>query len=205
VSMIHSCRRRIIERMSLFPYVKYQRFKCLFGDGLMTTRAWHHFLACTDVLPENTILRAPEDVGVSPYPLDLDVPSSPGMLVFDKITPQLCDLLREVSHNGLQRVLAIALSLSALVDNGAWRLLQAGASDVFSWDHSDSPVHWKSTEAPWPNPSPRPRRKGSPSPRCWIGLFRPCIRSDRLRGRRFLTLAAYDRGRAPCPPSQMSL
>jgi transcriptional regulator with GAF, ATPase, and Fis domain len=123
-----------------FPICQASKVQMPFGDTLMTTRAWHHFLAYADVLPKSEILRALEDVGVSTYPLDLDAPSSPGMLVFDKITPQLCDLLREVSHSGLQRVLAIALSRSALVNDGAWRLLQAGASDVFSWDHSDSPT-----------------------------------------------------------------
>ena len=137
---VHAYHRSIIDRMSFFPYVEPPRSNCPFGDPLMTTRAWHHFFAHADVLPESQILHAVEAVGVSTYPLDLDAPSSPGMLVFDKITPQLCDLLREVSQSGLQRVLAIALSVSALADDGAWRLLQAGASDVFSWDHSDNPA-----------------------------------------------------------------
>src|SRR5687767_11357367 len=119
--MIHSHCRRVIDRMSLFSYIGHPRFKCLAGDTVMTTKAWHHFLAYADVLPKSAILRAREDAGVSTYPRDLDAPLSPGMLVFDKITTQLCDLLREVSHSGLQRVLAVALSLSALVDDGVWR------------------------------------------------------------------------------------
>jgi transcriptional regulator with GAF, ATPase, and Fis domain len=106
----------------------------------MTTKAWHHFLTDADAPPKREILRAIEDVGIGTYPLDPDAASGPGMLVFDRITPHLCDLLREVSHGGLQRVLAIAASFSAFADDGAWRLLQAGASDVFSWDHSDRPA-----------------------------------------------------------------
>jgi transcriptional regulator with GAF, ATPase, and Fis domain len=62
------------------------------------------------------------------------------VLIFDEITQELCDFLREISHTGLERVLAVAVADSALSDGGAWRLLQAGASDVFAWNHSSDPT-----------------------------------------------------------------
>ena len=71
---------------------------------------------------------------------DPGAPSSPGLLCFNAITPSLCDLLRTVSHNGIERVLAVALSRAALGGGGAWRLLQAGASDVFVWDETTDPI-----------------------------------------------------------------
>jgi transcriptional regulator with GAF, ATPase, and Fis domain len=106
----------------------------------MQTRAWHHFLVQGDVQRKSSIFNALEDVGISTHPLDPDAPLGPGMFFFDVITQCLCDLLREVSCGGVQRVLAIALSHSTLANGGSWRLLQAGASDVFTWDHSPSPA-----------------------------------------------------------------
>ena len=61
------------------------------------------------------------------------------MLFFDRITPDVCEFIRRVSRNGLERVLAVALSRSAL-GCGSWQLLQCGASDVFAWDHSQNPA-----------------------------------------------------------------
>lgn len=126
--------------VSLLPHDNQCSHEGPIGNAVMEARAWHHFLVRGDVLPKNAILDALEDVGVSTYALDPNAPSGPGMLFFDEITQRLCDFLREVGCSGLQRVLAIALSRSALGDGGAWRLLQAGASDVFTWDHSVSPA-----------------------------------------------------------------
>lgn len=57
-----------------------------------------------------------------------------------QVDQALCDLLRHLSRNGLERVLAVAISGTALMGDGAWRLLRSGASDVFAWDHSDNPA-----------------------------------------------------------------
>lgn len=103
-------------------------------------RAWLHFFGKNDVQTKNAINDALSHVGINIYALDLDAPSGPGMLFFDQITQQLCDFLQEVGRNGLERVLAVAVSDSALPGEHAWRLLQAGASDVFAWNHSANPV-----------------------------------------------------------------
>jgi transcriptional regulator with GAF, ATPase, and Fis domain len=62
------------------------------------------------------------------------------VVVFDQITQQLHDFLRVASRNGLDRVLAVAVSRSTLVGGGAWPLLQSGASDVIAWDNSANPA-----------------------------------------------------------------
>src|SRR5262249_5688541 len=49
-------------------------------------------------------------------------------------------LLHEISRGGLERVLAIGSSRAAFDAGGSWRLLAAGASDVFAWDHSSDPA-----------------------------------------------------------------
>lgn len=110
------------------------------ANAVNETRAWLDFFSKDGVLSKSAVIEALMNEGVNTYELDLDMPIGPGLLFFDEITQRLCDFLRDVSRNGLERVLAIAVSHSALADGGAWRLLHAGASDVFAWDHSSDPA-----------------------------------------------------------------
>jgi transcriptional regulator with GAF, ATPase, and Fis domain len=73
-------------------------------------------------------------INMATSPLDRSRPSGPGVLFFDEITDQLCEFLKDTSRNSRERVLAIALASSALAEKGAWRLLKAGACDVFAID-----------------------------------------------------------------------
>ncbi len=66
--------------------------------------------------------------------------AGPGVLFFEKADPSVCDLVRQCSRNGLERILAVAISKSDLAGNSVWRLLHSGASDVFAWDHSTNPA-----------------------------------------------------------------
>ncbi len=68
--------------------------------------------------------------------LDIENPSGPGIVFFNEYNQQLCELVRDVSLGGRERVLAIAFSNDALTDSCIWRLLNAGASDLFIWDSS---------------------------------------------------------------------
>lgn len=54
-----------------------------------------------------------------------------GLIFFDSVTQELYELLRGLSRSS-SHVLAVALSREALADH-AWRLLQAGATDVLVW------------------------------------------------------------------------
>lgn len=98
---------------------------------------WHHFMKRGEATPEISIRDTLARAGVGTASLNISEPAGPGVVFFDQITPVLCGFLREASRGG--RVLAIAVSHSALIEGGAWQLLQAGASDVFSWDHSSDP------------------------------------------------------------------
>jgi transcriptional regulator with GAF, ATPase, and Fis domain len=104
------------------------------------TKAWLYFFGKSDVLSKNLVGESLAQIGVSTEELDTDAPIGSGVLFFDEINQKLCDFLRYVSRDGRKRVLAIAVSQSALDKVGAWRLLQAGASDVFSWDHWSQPT-----------------------------------------------------------------
>ena len=57
-----------------------------------------------------TIVESLARTGVETYTLDPDLSGGPGILIFDKITQQLCDFVQEISRNGLDRILAMAVS-----------------------------------------------------------------------------------------------
>jgi transcriptional regulator with GAF, ATPase, and Fis domain len=60
------------------------------------------------------------------------------VVFFDAAEPALFDEVRELSREGIERVLAIATSPAALGRDATWNLLHAGASDAFAWDPSGS-------------------------------------------------------------------
>ncbi|MEP7342388.1 MAG: sigma 54-interacting transcriptional regulator [Acidobacteriota bacterium] len=66
-----------------------------------------------------------------------ETPRGAGVILFDAVTPALCDLIREASRHGVGRVLAIAASHSTLGREAVWRLMQSGASDVLAWDRME--------------------------------------------------------------------
>jgi len=99
------------------------------------TRVWHHFHEPKKSLSCREIVSALAQAGISNYPLDQKVPKGLGILFFDEITSNLCQFVREASCNGIERVLAVSVSKSPL-DCSLWSLLQAGASDVITWDGS---------------------------------------------------------------------
>jgi transcriptional regulator with GAF, ATPase, and Fis domain len=102
---------------------------------------WCHFLNTVgDVFPEKAVMTALTEAGLDAVVIDPKEASGPGVLFFTEVTQELLDLLRQVSGNGLERVLAVSSSSDALASGGAWRLLQAGASDAFGWNHSSAPA-----------------------------------------------------------------
>jgi transcriptional regulator with GAF, ATPase, and Fis domain len=63
------------------------------------------------------------------YPSEQGDPSHPGIIFFDTNSQHLFDMLRGQAG----RVLTVAFSQEAIKGFSAWRLLGAGASDVFLW------------------------------------------------------------------------
>ncbi|MFD8971107.1 sigma 54-interacting transcriptional regulator [Streptomyces sp. NPDC059593] len=64
----------------------------------------------------------------------------PGVLLFAAADDALTARLARLAAGGLHRVLAVALTRSALDGSGPWPLLRAGASDVLAWDASATPA-----------------------------------------------------------------
>jgi transcriptional regulator with GAF, ATPase, and Fis domain len=93
---------------------------------------WFHIFSGEAGFDERRFLEILIDAGLQMVPLG-GAPQGAGIVVFDNITPELCEFFREVSRHGLDRVLALPLGREALGD-GAWTLLHAGAADVIVWD-----------------------------------------------------------------------
>lgn len=98
---------------------------------------WHCFIGQK---PSSAILEALSQANLPLFACAAPATSGPGIVFFDEITNQLFELLRAASRRGLERVLAVALKRADLKTTGAWRLLQAGAADVFAWDYSREPA-----------------------------------------------------------------
>ena len=102
-------------------------------------RVWTCFRTGTESLGANAVACALAAAGLEPS--DEKGPhTGPALLFFDTVSPELCDLVREISGAGVERLLAIGATQSALLGAGSWLLLRAGASDVVGWDHSADPA-----------------------------------------------------------------
>lgn len=100
---------------------------------------WHHFVQRSDAAVRSAIVRALIDAGIKTCARASESAFGPGVLFFDRVDPELCNFIRQVSRSGLERVLAVAVSGSAL-GGDTWRLLESGASDVFAWHHFSQPA-----------------------------------------------------------------
>src|ERR1041384_440686 len=98
---------------------------------------WHCFLGQK---PKVTILDALSQARLLHHACKSFPPQGPGIVFFDEINTQLLGVLSEASRQGIERVLAIAVSPTGMKPMDTWRLLSAGASDVFAWDHSSDPA-----------------------------------------------------------------
>src|SRR6266568_6888804 len=96
--------------------------------------AWLRFLGPPDPRFEREVRRELAHARVTEAPSGR-APELPGVVFFDRVTPEVAGAVRELSRSGRDRVLAIAASASVLDPADAWRLLAEGASDVFAWDH----------------------------------------------------------------------
>jgi transcriptional regulator with GAF, ATPase, and Fis domain len=103
---------------------------------MAATRAWLIFFGSVSPSLRQDITDSLLRAGVDSPAFDPDDSSGPGLLVFDEMAPCVAKFLREVSDRGLERILTIATTRASLAGGLSWQLLQAGASDVFAWDHS---------------------------------------------------------------------
>jgi len=76
--------------------------------------------------------------GIDLQPRSPDSHSGAGLVFFAAITSDLRNFIRDASGVGRRRVLAVATDPSCGAEDAVWELLDAGASDVITWDGSTS-------------------------------------------------------------------
>jgi transcriptional regulator with GAF, ATPase, and Fis domain len=62
-----------------------------------------------------------------------------GIIILSDITSEICEFVQAVSRNGAERILVLAIEKAALAGGKAWRILQAGASDILVWSDLSDP------------------------------------------------------------------
>jgi transcriptional regulator with GAF, ATPase, and Fis domain len=129
--------------------------------------------------------RALAGAGVEVRPRGAD-PSSPGLLLFDEGGEALYERVLDLSGQGSERVLAIARARTGLANGVAWRLLQAGASDVLAWEGTADPARevalrlerWETVDGLVRDPLVRDNLVGQ-SP-AWLSVLRQVVEVARF-------------------------
>jgi transcriptional regulator with GAF, ATPase, and Fis domain len=96
---------------------------------------WFKFFGPVSERWRKDVLDGLAQAGIYVEPADPAVFTGTGLLGFAGFSRDLCGMLGRLSRGGHDRVLALAESAAA-IDGAAWRLLDAGAADVFAWDGS---------------------------------------------------------------------
>jgi hypothetical protein len=89
---------------------------------------WSCFVSSEASAAASSVRSALADIVWAPPPPVLDG-SDIGLIVFDRVSADVLDLVRGSSRGGV-RILAVGTSADAVEDMGPWPLLDAGASDV---------------------------------------------------------------------------
>ena len=103
------------------------------------------------------------------------------VVLFDRLSPAVISVVREVSRGGRDRTIALASNERALGERETWQLLAAGVADVLAWSHDGDPAahiaarleRWTRIDELLETPSVRRQLVGV-SPR-WIGCLRQLV------------------------------
>ncbi len=106
----------------------------------MQAHPWFRYHRIGNALLGETIVEAINRCGVALEPAQKSPPMGAGLVLFDSMDDQLCKAIDRDSRHGFDRVLAVATCSEALSEGAAWRLLDAGAADVFAWDAMPDPA-----------------------------------------------------------------
>ena len=106
--------------------------------GELVTNVWLYRFASTKP-PSPQLLAACASAGIE-VELPSELPAKgPGILVFDEVSPRLCEAVRAASRSGRERLIALSVSPEPWQGEDPWPLLEAGASDVVGWDPRADP------------------------------------------------------------------
>lgn len=63
----------------------------------------------------------------------------PGIIILSDLTLEICKFVQSVSRNGTERILILTAERTGLAGDDAWRVLQAGGSDILVWNDLPDP------------------------------------------------------------------
>ncbi len=106
----------------------------------MSTHGWFRYYRADKSPVGEDIIGAINRCGVTLEPARKCPHLGAGVVLFDFVDTQLCEALDHDSQHGFDRVLAVATRSEALAGGAVWRLLEAGAADVFAWDAIPDPA-----------------------------------------------------------------
>lgn len=98
---------------------------------------WLHSPDCADTSPLNDLQQGLALHEFKTVPFKLNVPQVCGLVSFCAVTDQLCEWIRTVSQQGRHRVLGVAIEGNSIPPRDMWRVLQAGAGDVVTWQGAE--------------------------------------------------------------------
>ena len=101
-------------------------------------RVWASFRVKNDPSLSRAVNQTLADAGIESVSYRPGI-AGPGLVFFDLVSEELCGFLREVTRAEAEPVLAIGAAHSAFNGENCWQVLNAGAADVFAWDHSEGP------------------------------------------------------------------
>jgi transcriptional regulator with GAF, ATPase, and Fis domain len=101
---------------------------------------WVHSLCAESALWRHTVITRLEQAGVSIVPLDLHQPAGAGIVLLSEGTGEICNIIRLLSRNGMERLLVLAADGALLANHDAWQILPAGASDILIWSELSEPA-----------------------------------------------------------------
>jgi transcriptional regulator with GAF, ATPase, and Fis domain len=102
-------------------------------------QVWLHSFSSNDGLPPDMVTSCLNQIGIATTTLCPDKMQGPGIVILKDITPEICEFVRNASRNGKERILVLASQEAPLAGGDAWRVLQAGASDVLVWNELSDP------------------------------------------------------------------
>jgi transcriptional regulator with GAF, ATPase, and Fis domain len=110
----------------------------------------------------------------------------PGVVLFDRFSPRLTELIARLSRGGRQPVIAVATAGVSLADRRSWGLLRHGAADLFAWDHSTTPARevvarlqrWWTVSELLDSPAVQERLAGNSS--AWRSVVRRVVEAARF-------------------------
>jgi transcriptional regulator with GAF, ATPase, and Fis domain len=144
-------------------------------------RVWHHTFDQYAAASSCAAVEELTAAGIKLGPFDADEPCHTGLLFFGEITQPFCEFVREVSRNGLVRILAITTAQAPPPSGDTWQLLRCGASDVLRWSACAEPARqvaarlerWSAVDRLVNSPLVRNNLVGRS--RAWIAMLRQVV------------------------------